>query len=178
MTASDLAKLPEGIFVYELDEGELIRMAPAGEEHGWVESHLFGLLFEQVRKRNLGVLYTSDTGFVLRTGPDVVRSPDIAFVRRERLPLPVDKSGYILGAPDLAVEIRSASQPPADLDKKLGQYLAAGTQVVWVVEPNRRRAVLHKAETTQREITEDQLLEDAKLLPGVRILLRDAFKPR
>ena len=113
LTADDLAALPDDDFQYELDGGELILMAPAGEGHGRVEGDLYGLLYVQVRERDLGRLYPSDTGLVLSEDPTTVRSPDIAFVRKERLPLPTrGNGGYILGAPDLAVEIRSASQSP------------------------------------------------------------------
>jgi Uma2 family endonuclease len=104
-----------------------------------------------------------------------VRSPDIAFVRKERLPLPTrGNGGYILGAPDLAVEIRSASQSPADLQRKVEQYLAAGTQAVWVLRPGRLIADIHEQGKPARRIGKDGALE-ADVLPGVRIPLADVL---
>ena len=44
LTADALAEFPDDGFQYELDEGELIMMAPAGEEHGRIEGDIFGLL--------------------------------------------------------------------------------------------------------------------------------------
>ncbi len=43
MTADALAEFPDDGFQYELDEGELIIMAPAGEEHGRIEVDILGL---------------------------------------------------------------------------------------------------------------------------------------
>jgi Uma2 family endonuclease len=175
LTAESLAALPDDDFQYELDGGELIRMAPAGEEHGRIEGDLYGLLFAEVRRLRLGQLYPSDTGFILSESPGTVRSPDIAFVRKERLPLPTrGPSGYILGPPDLAIEIQSTSQSPADLARKVEQYLAAGAQTVWVLRTARGLAQIHEAGAVVRTVRRNGFLE-AKALPGVRIALADIF---
>jgi Uma2 family endonuclease len=175
LTADDLAALPDDDFQYELDGGELIVMAPAGEGHGRAEGDLYGLLYIQVKKLRLGRLYPSDTGFVLTDDPATVRCPDIAFVRQGRLPLPTrGKAGYILGAPDLAIEIRSPSQSPADLQRKVQQYLAAGTAAVWVLRPARRQAQIHEQGKPVRTISKDGHLE-AAILPGVRIPLTEVL---
>jgi Uma2 family endonuclease len=104
-----------------------------------------------------------------------VRSPDIAFVRKERLPLPTrGNAGYILGAPDLAVEIRSASQSPADLQRKVEQCLAAGTQAVWVQRPGRAMAEINEKGKAVRVIGKDGALE-ADVLPGVQVSLSEVL---
>ena len=177
LTASQLAELHEELFQFELDQGELIIMAPAGEEHGRHEGRLFGLLFAQIEARDLGVLYTSDTGFILARDPDVVRSPDIAFVSKERFPLAVDPSGYIIGAPDLAIEVQSPSQSPADLEKKVSQYLASGTREVWVLHPRKRGAARHQSSGSVVDLGSDDLLQSPDILPGVHIRLSSVFVP-
>lgn len=176
-TAGELAGLPDDDFRYELDEGELIRMPPPGEEHGWVVNRLYGRLFNHAANGGFGTTYV-ETGFLLARDPDVVRAPDIAFLGRERLPAPVDAaSGYILGAPDLAIEIQSPSQAPADVDKKVRQYLAAGARAVWVVSPRRRQAAVHRRSENPVTLSERDYLEAPDLLPGLRILLAEILKP-
>ena len=177
VTARQLGEMPKDSFFYELDEGELIRMPPAGEEHGWTEGELYVLIFNHVKTHGLGRVYPSDTGFLLQSDPDVVRAPDIAFVRKERLPLACDPSGYIIGAPDLAVEIQSPSQSPADLDKKVRQYLAAGAQAAWAIHPRKRQAVMYRRSGEFEILTAGQYLEAPDLLPGLRIPLAQIFKP-
>jgi Uma2 family endonuclease len=177
LTAAWLAETPDDMFQRELDEGELILMAPAGGEHGLSEMHLAGLIFAEVKKRKLGVMFSSDTGFLLKRNPDTVRCPDIAFVRKERLPLSYAKEGgYVVGAPDLAVEIQSPSQSPADLEKKVRQYLEAGGHTVWVIHLRRREARIYRRSGEIEKIDAAGFLEAPEILPGVRIALRDIFE--
>ncbi len=178
LTAAWLADTPDGDLQRELDEGELILMAPAGAQHGLVEVRLTGLLFAEVERRKLGVLFSSDTGFVLQRNPDTVRCPDLAFVRKARLPLTYAKEGgYVDGPPDLAVEVQSPSQSPADVEKKVRQYFAAGTHTVWWVHPRRRLARIYGPQGDVKDIGQDGFLEAPEILPGVRIALRSIFEP-
>ena len=178
LTAAWLAETPDDMFQRELDEGDLILMAPAGGEHGLVEVELTGLLFVEVKRRKLGVLFSSDTGFLLQRNPDTVRCPDLAFVRKQRLPLSYAKEGgYVLGAPDLAVEIQSPSQSPADVEKKVRQYFAAGTHTVWVVHLRRREARIFRSSGAVEQIDKEGFLEAPEILPGIRIALRSIFEP-
>jgi Uma2 family endonuclease len=178
LTAAWLAETPDGMFQRELDEGELILMAPAGGEHGLIEVELTGRLFLEVKRRKLGVMFSSDTGFLLQRNPDTVRCPDIAFVRKQRLPLSYAKEGgYVVGAPDLAVEIQSPSQSPADLEKKVRQYFAAGTHTVWVIHPRRLQASIYGPSGGVESVDREGFLEALEILPGVRIALRSIFEP-
>ncbi|MBA3442791.1 MAG: Uma2 family endonuclease, partial [Pyrinomonadaceae bacterium] len=86
MTAEELIKLPSGKFRYELVKGELITMSPSGSEHGATVINLTLPLGVHVKTNNLGVVFGAETGFKLASNPDTVRAPDIAFVRRERIP--------------------------------------------------------------------------------------------
>ncbi len=180
MTAGQLFALPDDDFQYEIDEGVLIMMAPAGGAHGRAELKLAVKLFNIVEDNDLGEVHPSDTGFLLSLAPDTLRAPDIAFVRRDRLPLPthdVQGEGYLVGAPDLAVEVQSAHQSPADLRRKVKQYLAAGTQSVWVLLRRRRIAEIYESGAEPRTIDENGFLE-ASVLPDVRIRLGDILQPR
>jgi len=176
MNADELAEFPDDGFQYELDDGELIMMAPAGEEHGRIEGDVLGLLYLEVKKLRLGQLYSCNTGFVLREDPDTLRSPDVSFVCKERLPLPVTSKGFIRGAPDLAVEVRSPSQSPADLNRKTQQYLENGADTVWVVFPREKKALVRDSSGSEKTITLDGFLEAPRVLPGVRIALREVFQ--
>jgi Uma2 family endonuclease len=179
LTAAWLAETPDDMFQRELDEGELILMAPAGGEHGLAEVELLGLLLAEVKRGKLGVMFSSDTGFLLQRNPDTVRCPDISFVRKERLPISYAKEGgYVVGPPDLAVEIQSPSQSPADLEKKVGQYLAAGAQTVWVIHLRRQQARIYRPSGQIEDVDSQGFLEAPEILPGVRIALGDIFKPQ
>ncbi len=175
LTAESLVGLPDDEFFYELDEGVLIRMSPANELHGRSEVDLTLLLGLALMGRNLGRLYPSDTAFVLQRDPDIVRCPDIAFVKANRLPLPISKrGGFILGPPDLAVEILSPSQSRPAVARKIQQYFDAGTSTVWDIDPVRRVAEIHEVNREVRTIGIDGDLTSI-VLPEIEIPLREAL---
>src|SRR5215470_7172623 len=94
MTAEELFQLPDDGCRYELVEGGLIRMPPAGGEHGDVTMNVGFLLKEYVKAHKLGVVSAAETGFVLQRSPDTVRAPDAAFVTKERIPPGGVPKGY------------------------------------------------------------------------------------
>jgi len=65
--------MPDDGFLYELVQGEVRRMSPAGFRHGAVAAQIVFLLQSFVKPRNLGVVGTAEAGFVLARGPDTVR---------------------------------------------------------------------------------------------------------
>jgi Uma2 family endonuclease len=89
--------------------------------------------------------------------------------------LDIDKSP-IEGAPDLAIEVVSPANSAQDMLTKVHQYLAAGSQAVWVFYPNLKLAEIHDAQGV-REITAPAALEAATLFPGLRyaLALADMF---
>lgn len=65
MTAEDLLNLPDDGWRYELVQGELRRMPPAGIQHGQTASRLDRRLAAHVEAKNLGVVCTAEAGFKL-----------------------------------------------------------------------------------------------------------------
>src|SRR5438094_4372444 len=109
MTADQLLRMPEDGCRHELRAGELITMSPPGGQHGQFNNRLNIPLGAHVLAGRLGVVVT-EVGFRLSRDPDTVRAPDIAVVRRERIPPGGVPVGYWEGAPDLAVEVISPSE--------------------------------------------------------------------
>ena len=108
MTADDLLRLPRGHGRHELVRGELRTMPPAGSDHGEEDSRISRLLsLLHVRANELGRVWLASRDSDWRPTPDTVRAPDVAFVRRDRVPARGAQRGYFEGAPDLAVEVIS-----------------------------------------------------------------------
>src|SRR5438128_12550992 len=89
---ADLEHFPDDGYQYEIWHGELVRMAPAGGRHGECEAKLVTALGVQLP--TIGRVYTGDTGSLLREYPDELVSPDVAFVRHDRLPPPAGPMPY------------------------------------------------------------------------------------
>src|SRR5262245_21961466 len=87
VTAAELERFPDDDNRYELVAGRVIRMSPVGYLHGQVVVRLCALLDSYVRTRDLGAILT-EVGFTLMVNPDTVRAPDVAFLRRARIPTP------------------------------------------------------------------------------------------
>lgn len=174
LTADELEQMPDDDSVQiELDEGELITMPPAGEEHGYLGIEIGSVLRNFVKLHKLGRVYGADTGF--RLSGDTVRSPDVAFVQRGRVEA-LHGQGFFKGPPDLAVEIFSPSDSLRQLHRKVKQYLAAGCHTVWVVHPERREVNIFEATGADRTVTADQILEAPELLPGFSIRVGELFE--
>jgi Uma2 family endonuclease len=178
--AADVERFPDDGYRYEIWRGELVRMAPAGGRHGECEANLVAALRQQTRA--LGRVYTGDTGFLLRTDPDELVSPDVAFVRHERLPPPAERISYMRVVPDLVIEIRSPNDAEADVRAKLNLYVEVGVPLVWIVDPHRQTVEEVRASasgrTDSRLMRSDsgEVLEGGDLLPGFRFLLSDIFE--
>jgi Uma2 family endonuclease len=115
---------------WELVDGEA-KEVPAGHEHDAIGMQVAVLLKPFVRGQ--GVVAGAQAGFRMRTGN--IRSLDVAFTLKERLPDGKPSKGFENLAPDLAVEILSPSDDVADLPRKVNEYFTSGTQQVWLLEP-------------------------------------------
>src|SRR2546426_6739275 len=136
LTATDVERLSLPDKQVELVRGHLVVREPPGTRHGAIAANLTCLVGAFVRRHGLGVVFAQDAGFKITSDPDTVRAPDVAFVARERTDrIPV--RGYAALAPDLLAEILSPDDAPAEVLAKVADWLAAGTRLVWLVDPQR-----------------------------------------
>jgi len=175
VTADALWQMPEDGFRYELVRGELHRMAPAGSDHGDRAMNIGGPLHQYVRAHQLGKVYAAETGFLLSRNPDTVRAPDVAFVRRERVEAAGKVVGYWPGAPDLVVEVISPGDLYTEVAEKVADWQAAGTALVYVVDPRRQTVTVHRAPTEMRTFTIHETLDGDPVVPGWRLAVAEVF---
>lgn len=175
LTAGDLMRLPDDGYQYELEEGRLIRVPPSGPLASVVAMTIATLLNVFVRSHRLGIVGGADFGLILARDPDTVRAPDVAFYRAERIPPGGIPATYWDLAPDLAVEVLSPSNRRGRVLKKVGEYLDAGTRLVWVVDPRRRTAVVYRPKGEPAIFGEDGVLDGEDVLPGFTLPLAEVW---
>lgn len=167
LTAEELHAHPDRDCA-ELVRGALRVSQPPGIRHGAIAVRLAAKLEQYAQPRGLGTVLV-ESGYVLRRDPDTVRGPDVSFIssahlRPDRLPI-----AFFPGGPDLAVEIRSAADRPGEIEEKVADYRAAGTRLVWVVDPFSRLVTIHRlAEPVPEVRTTSQDLDGEEVIPGFR----------
>ncbi len=147
---------------------------PMGVRESFLALVLAEMLNAHIRGRNLGILTGADGTYELVSG--LVRLPDLAFVSWDRLPgrrLPDEPVANV--APDLAVEILSARNTPAEMARKRAEYFAAGVRVVWEIDPRARAARVYTSGAGVTELTAADALDGGAVLPGVVVSLADLF---
>ena len=175
-TIEDLYAIPDDGCQYELQAGVLISEPVPGWRHGRVAFRLAELVGAHVRRNRLGVVVTNDSGFILSRSPDTVRGPDVSFVSRERLASVGDPVAAFPGAPDLAVEVLSPSNTPAGMHAKVADYLAAGTRLVWVVDPEGRVVRAYDTLLAPRVLGCGETLDGGDVVPGFRVRVEEIFE--
>ncbi len=173
-----LAQLPEyADRHFELIEGELREMAPVGEWHGSVAINLIFYLKAYVDRQGVGRL-TTETGYYALDDDETLLAPDIAFRKLDTMTNPPVR-GWVEQMPDLAVEIKSPRDTFAHMRRKAELYLRRGTQIVWLVYPERRGVdvcALDEAGAIVLDfIDETGSLSGGDALPGFVLELRRLF---
>jgi Uma2 family endonuclease len=175
MTVEDLAALPGGGERYELIDGEPRLRPMPNAEHGFLSLALGGELRAYVKPRGLGVAL-SEASFRIRRDPDQSRIPDVAFVRREVWDAVDRRAPAIDGAPDLVVEVVSPSDTAGEVHARALEWLEAGAQLVWVVQPLVQSVTVYTPGREPRTIGIDGTLEGEDVVPGFSLPVRALFE--
>jgi Uma2 family endonuclease len=121
MTADEFERSPFAES-YELIRGELYQIVPAGTLRGVVTSRISRFLSSFEYDNNLGEVMAAETGF--RLSDRSLVGADIAFVGKENLARFGVPDSFFPSAPDLAVEVVSASNTSDEITTKVEDYLA------------------------------------------------------
>jgi Uma2 family endonuclease len=174
MTADELLAMPDDGKRYELVQGELRMMSPAGGRHGRIALKLARRLGDFVEAHGLGVTYAAETGFLLQRNPDTVRAPDVAFVSQESLGKLADYPGFLPLAPDLVAEVVSPNDSSSDVEEKALDWLAAGVTIVLVVDPQ-TKTIRDYRSAQEIRVYAQGLIDLGIVLAGCRLDVSELF---
>jgi Uma2 family endonuclease len=160
----------------------------AGGGHDYIAYRLVLALGPYVEDHNLGAITLSQAGYdVTRPGEaETVRIPDLAFVRKERVPAEdsPEWSRFWPLAPDLVVEVVSPSQHRPEMQQRARGWIERGTQLVWVVWPAaktvdagaRAQGDSGPVATLRATLTEADQLDGLHVIPGFVSPVAQIFK--
>jgi Uma2 family endonuclease len=176
ITATELARIPDDGFRYELVRGEIRKMAPASFDHGRYAAKVAGTIIPHVEANKLGVVCIADTGFLISSNPDTVRAPDVAFISQARLDQIGKVKVFFPGPPDLAVEVISPGDTYSEVQEKVFDWLEAGTLMVIVVDPRKWAVTVYRSLTEITVLTENEILNGGDVVPGWSMPVRKTFE--
>jgi Uma2 family endonuclease len=160
--------------ICELIDGTLVE-----KTMGYYESAIamaLGYFLQQyLNQHDLGIVLGPDG--TLRIVPDQIREADVAFLSWRHFPgrvLPAEPVPAI--APDLAVEVLSKGNTPAEMNRKLKDYFTAGVKLVWFIDPESESATVYESPRKSRKLSLADALKGGKVLPGFELPLKELFK--
>lgn len=158
----------------ELVEGKIVPMAPTFWKHGSIEARLAHHLSTFAYERDLGEVMTGETGLYTGRDPDTVRGADVLFISHERL-AEASPNNYLDVAPELVVEVLSASNTAQEMRDKVAEYFSIGVERVWVVDSERRTVQIYRSPDAPRTLGEGDVLEGEGALEGFSLPLARLF---
>ncbi|HEY1860656.1 MAG TPA: Uma2 family endonuclease [Gemmataceae bacterium] len=134
-TLADLYRTPGKA---ELIGGRIVPHMATGYLPNRIAGRIYRSLDDYVEHLKTGAACTDNQGYAIPELPSGRESfsPDASYYAG---PLPVNRMEFIQGAPTFAVEVRSENDytrlAEAEIADKRADYFAAGTAVVWDVDP-------------------------------------------
>lgn len=163
LTVDQFAQLPDDGNRMELDRGELVSTPPPKVRHSRIAKKIFVELWKAVEQQQSGEVFAE---MAFRLADATVRVPDVSVVAAG-VAQSFRPDEYVDGALLLAVEVVSPSESAEDMKQKVGQYLAAGSKLVWVVYPKSAKVHVYSASGGHEVLAGEDKLVVADLAPAV-----------
>ena len=170
----ELRLMPDDGKRYELIDGEVIMSPSPSEKHQRAPARLYLRMGTHVERHKLGRVYFAPFDVVFSEKTALL--PDLIFVSSARVGIIGPE--YIIGAPDLVVEVLSPSRPAYDRVTKLEQYALHGVPEYWIIDPAEEKAEVYrlagKSYALMNVLTGDDRLT-TPFLPGWELPVRNLF---
>ena len=158
---------------YELVDGELIDM-DGTPPHSVVGSQISRLIGNRIVEAGLPLHVGHNGGFQMN--PHTLRFPDVHVTTWERMAAYNPGEGaWPRFAPDVAIEVVSSSNTPAELNRKTAEYFANGTQAVWIADPTPRTVSIRRSNRPERIFGVGDMLYGDPEIPGFACAVADVF---
>jgi Uma2 family endonuclease len=144
-------------------------------KHGIAQGRFWAALDAWAEANGAGTAAT-EWRFLVPPAGEIRRTlvPDIAYLSYERMPLAEQEHTALPAmAPDAVVEVLSPDDRPRDVEEKIRVYLSAGTNVVFVVDPDERTVRIVDPDGQRILGVDDDVSH--RSLPGLLFPVRNLF---
>lgn len=152
-------------------EGMIVTMSPIGSISANREVKAITRLAIWVEDRDLGEVFSSSGGFKLPN--NAVRSPNVAFVAKERLPEGWEEreDEFLNLAPDFVIEIRSKTDSLTKLKQKMKEYQENGVKLGWLIDRQNKQAFVYRQDGKITCYPANTILSGEDVVPGFTLTL-------
>jgi Uma2 family endonuclease len=166
----------------ELIAGRIVGPMASGHLPSAVAEEIFVSLRLYTRTTKQGVAHVDGVGYTIPELPSGRESfsPDASYYTGS---LPVNLMRFIEGPPTLAVEVRIENDygtaAEAEMEAKRADYFAAGTLVVWDVDPQAETVTVYRATAPAQPVIfrRGDIAEAEPAVPGWRMAVDEIFTP-
>jgi Uma2 family endonuclease len=159
----------------EIYDGVLVEK-PTGQPEARLAMLIGGLLLQFADEHGIDCSI-SGADSLLRLLDRQVRMPDVAVILRTQFADGQYPTEQIWRAyPDLAVEVLSPSNSEREIERKGQEYFAAGSRLMWVVDPASRSVTVFTSPNHSRVLTSNDILDGGDVLPGLKLPLAKIFR--
>jgi Uma2 family endonuclease len=160
---------------FEVVDGQLVEKN-VGQTSSFIGGELFFYLRSYCGSHQLGSVFPADSSFDCGSGGKVrIRRPDVAFVGNAKLARYGIPAGQALYAPDLAAEVISPKDLAEEIADKVNDYLAAGVQLVWILDPTAKKVQVYRPDGRGVILSIHDELDGEDVVPGFRCKLAQLF---
>jgi len=125
-------------------EGDVVIMPPAHPRTGQRNAAIAHQLFAWNEQHGKGEVFDSSSGFFLKNGAR--RSPDSAWISRERLSGAADDAAMWYVTPEFVIELKSSSDRLDTQRAKMREWTANGVLLAWLIIPEARTVEIYRAD--------------------------------
>lgn len=164
-----LATHPDRLF--QLIDGEIVEKVVT-EEHGIIAVNIATEIRIYLKQNPIG-----QVGLEIRhrepTDEFNDRLPDVSFRKVDHAD--IVKKGAVPTMPDLAVEIKSPTDSYTLMRDKAEYYLGNGTQLVWLIYPEKKLVEIYRNDADIDFATSDDTLLGYEVLPDFELAVSEIF---
>ena len=169
MTFEEFEKLPDDRpgHRYELRRGEPVFLPPPIHEHHLIQRRLTRLLETAAGKAGE---VSMELGFRPKSDHEY-RIADVAVVEKRRWDS-IARKGFLIGSPEVAIEVLSPSNTAAEMRDKRKLCLETGSREFWIVDLDLREVEVY---TPDGQMITYKSGQDIPLLFGGRVAVDEIF---
>jgi len=157
-------------------DGSLVINAPKGPFASIRIGHFICEFGQWAKEEDGGGLMFINLGVILSDGS--MRSPDIAWLSRERWENLTrhEREQFLRITPEFVAEIRCWTDSEAVLEARMLRWMNAGVQLGWLIDPERKLAIIYRSGQEPETLIEPEFLEGEGHINGFRLKMQEFWE--